>query len=412
MTVTTTTEVASTDTSTTASTVTTDGVTTTTATKKTLRPTVSKTSSTTVSVAVEDIQLYGPADGTVIDPMSAMVRAYMDIKSDKEAAEFWVASYTENDVGATFTATWKYNPRSLYRVVWADNPEMKNAKSMTVAGEGSLQVVGLPHNSTCYWQVTDFYGKEKSEVRTVKVLDAQVRWMDADGGRNMRDLGGWKTESGKTVKYGMLYRGACIDGYNGIELTALGKQQFREVYGIKTQLDLRRGNSDGDNGNQSTSDFGGAYVKAGLNQYDYIFTDSYSREALGKIFSVLADESNYPIYFHCNAGADRTGTLSFLINGLLGVSYEDLTRDFELTGMAIGKRLRSKLDVDTLTWSADGVMQNNSNNYIAWGPLYNKIMTNYRAGDGKLSSAIAKFLMTECGVTQEQIDNVRRLMLK
>jgi protein tyrosine/serine phosphatase len=43
---------------------------------------------------------------------------------------------------------------------------------------------------------------------------------------------------------------------------------------------------------------------------------------------VLADESNYPIFFHCAIGTDRTGTLAYLINGLLGVPEEDLYYDY------------------------------------------------------------------------------------
>ena len=383
---------------------------------KTKKTTVTKTTKTTASATTVPptygVTLYGPQNGTVIDPMTPMVRAYMDITDAQEAAEFWVASYTENDNGASFTITWKYHSRARYQVLWADNAELKDAQSSIVTG-GSFSITGVPHGTNCYFKVMDMSNKQESEVRYVRILDGQVRWIDAEGCRNVRDLGGWKTESGKTVRYGMLYRGACIDGYNGIELTAFGKQQFREMLGIKTQLDLR-GSDDGDDGEQMYSDFGGKYVKATFDQYDYIFKNTRSHEALGKIFDVLSDEANYPIYFHCNAGSDRTGTLAFIINGLLGVSYEDLTRDFELTGFSIGKRLRSALDMsgNEVAWDKSGVMQNDSGNYIAWGPLYDKMMSNFGTGDGKLSSAIENFLMTKCGVTKAEIDEVRRLMLQ
>ena len=38
---------------------------------------------------------------------------------------------------------------------------------------------------------------------------------------------------------------------------------------------------------------------------------------------------------HCWGGADRTGSLAFLMNGLLGVSYNDLCADFEFTGFSV-----------------------------------------------------------------------------
>ena len=37
------------------------------------------------------------------------------------------------------------------------------------------------------------------------------------------------------------------------------------------------------------------------------------------------------VYFHCMVGADRTGTLAFLMEAMLGVSESDLSKDFELT---------------------------------------------------------------------------------
>lgn len=381
-------------------------------TQKTKTTKTTATTTTTKAPTAAGVTLYGPEDGTEIDPMTPMVRAYMEIEDATEAAEFWIASYTENDKGASFTVTWKARSTSMYEVIWADNAQMNHARTLLVKG-GSTCITGVPHGSDCYFKVRDFISKQESEVRRVHVLDGQIRWIDAEGGRNMRDIGGWSTESGKTVRYGMLYRGACIDGYNGIELTAFGKQQFREMLNIKTQLDLR-GSDDGDKGEQSVSDFGGKYVKATFDQYDYIFKNSRSPQALEKIFDVLSDEANYPIYFHCNAGSDRTGTLAFIINGLLGVSHEDLTRDFELTGFSIGKRLRSALDMDAsgVRWNASGVMQNNSSNYIAWGPLYDTMIRDFGTGDGKLSSAIENFLKTKCNVTQDEIDAVRRLMLE
>ncbi len=211
----------------------------------------------------------------------------------------------------------------------------------------------------------------------------------------------------------MVYRGAGLDGHKGYKLTSFGQEQLRVMLGIKTQIDLR-GSDDGDNGKQSVSDFGGTYVKAPLEQYDYLFRSDESQRSLGKIFEVLADEANYPIYFHCNYGSDRTGTLAFIINGLLGVSQEDLTRDFELTGFSIGKRLRSEITTagGTAAWKSSGVMQSGGGNYVAWGPLHDQMMAGYGTGDGKLSSAIENFLKTQCGVTQAQINEVRRLMLQ
>ena len=58
--------------------------------------------------------------------------------------------------------------------------------------------------------------------------------------------------------------------------------------------------------------------------------------------AALADENRYPVYIHCTGGADRTGTLAFLINALLGVGEDDLIRDYETTTFSVyGERSRS-----------------------------------------------------------------------
>ncbi len=43
-----------------------------------------------------------------------------------------------------------------------------------------------------------------------------------------------------------------------------------------------------------------------------------------------------PVFFHCIFGADRTGTLAFLMEALLGVGENQLAIDYELTSFSYG----------------------------------------------------------------------------
>lgn len=47
------------------------------------------------------------------------------------------------------------------------------------------------------------------------------------------------------------------------------------------------------------------------------------------IFDSVAN--NEPAYFHCSAGADRTGTVAFIFEAILGVNQSDMDKDYELT---------------------------------------------------------------------------------
>lgn len=46
---------------------------------------------------------------------------------------------------------------------------------------------------------------------------------------------------------------------------------------------------------------------------------------------MFADFNNYPILFHCIYGADRTGTVAYLLEALCGAEENELIKDYELT---------------------------------------------------------------------------------
>lgn len=87
-----------------------------------------------------------------------------------------------------------------------------------------------------------------------------------------------------------------------------------------------------------------------------------------------------------------------------------MTKDFELTSVSqSGARYRSKIESGAFT--EDGVAQDNTSNYVAWGQLYQMMMDNYGTDDGTLQSAIENYLLNVCGVKQEHIDTLREIML-
>lgn len=154
------------------------------------------------------------------------------------------------------------------------------------------------------------------QAGTLKPLDF-LRYIQTNTW-NVRDLGGWSCDGG-TVKYGLLFRG-------GEPSTADYNVLVGEL-GIKYDLNLR-GSSEA---TWTKSPLGDDvyFVKAdAYNWYSLANTDAW-RINLRCVFDAVVHGE--PVYFHCAAGADRTGTLACVLEGLLGMSQSNIDKDYELT---------------------------------------------------------------------------------
>lgn len=148
-----------------------------------------------------------------------------------------------------------------------------------------------------------------------------------DGVENVRDIGGMPTENDRSIRKGMLYRAGEMDSVSSVKISESGVKTAVEQLKIKTDLDLRKEEQTPKNG---TSPLGNNlnYINLSAKEY-YEFLAGETNE--GDIMRVFADINNYPILFHCVYGADRTGTVAYLLEALAGVSEADRIKDYEMT---------------------------------------------------------------------------------
>ena len=226
-----------------------------------------------------------------------------------------------------------------YELLIAKDEEFSNPLRFKDLKTTSARVLNLEIGTQYYWKVTAARKEQKLAVSSVGEFTTHPqapRWLSIPGITNVRDIGGWTTPEGQRIRQGMVYRSSEMNSH--LELTTQGKDILLNQLGIRTDLDLRGSDEDREPALQGTR-----YINVPLQPYAHIAEDLY-KPMYRQVFQVLADPAVYPVIIHCWGGADRTGTVIFLLEALLGVDLKSLIRDYELTSLSIWGERRHTSD--------------------------------------------------------------------
>lgn len=212
--------------------------------------------------------------------------------------------------------------------------------------------------------------------------------MKIDNMRNFRDIGGWALSNGKYIKYDKIFRSAELATTTQF-INAAGIKELLEVQGIGVEIDFANPEY---SAVSPVSDYlehihGDSYQITGYVDGVKNKSDKF-KNCFEKVVSSLRDGKK--ILFHCNAGADRTGTFAFLLEGLLGVSENDLCKDYELTSF-YSDRFRT-----------------NNDPYGRYKDLINYVKKNFSGNT--LSEKIEKMATESLDISPEDIADFRDLM--
>ena len=160
---------------------------------------------------------------------------------------------------------------------------------------------------------------------------ADKRVIYAGATRNLRDLGGMAVDSDgdgvndSTLKYGRLLRGERLWN-NGEIVGDLKNLGITEEFNLATAAQLN-GDTRFEDGKYVESEPG--YYKINPAVSDEISNYTTARNTVKLMMQEIVAGKN--LYFHCRIGSDRTGTMAYILEGLLGVDEEQRLQDYELS---------------------------------------------------------------------------------
>ena len=257
-----------------------------------------------------------------------------------------------------------------YQLYWTyeKDPFTKNRNFLLSSGEKQLVFHAAPEKRKQIYFIIEW----KSQAP----LLFGYRILPVAGMYNLRDMGGYLTESGRRMKWGVGFRS---DYFAFLEDAGL---EYVESLGIQTIIDYRNEKEIKNSPNRSLGEGVITYscdpnahtaMVAGLlhnneniameetiikqarmaveenpnagdmkmiqQQLKFVTSDE-SRQAFGTSLRLLAQKSNNPSVQHCRGGKDRTGFGAMLLEGILEVPKEIMIYDYMLT-----KRARAEKNV-------------------------------------------------------------------
>ena len=176
---------------------------------------------------------------------------------------------------------------------------------------------------------------------------------------NFRDLGGYWANGGRTLAWRRLFRSSELH-----HMTSHDIVQLKEEIRLRSVIDLRSSrqlepfsplNEVGveyyniplvDRGIEKENVYQGFSNLGEIYSYRVRHAE-FSRRVI-EALEIIAEPDNLPLVFHCSAGKDRTGVLTAIVLGILGVTDEDIIEDYTLTATYM-KELINRWNNDPIT---------------------------------------------------------------
>ena len=241
-----------------------------------------------------------------------------------------VSTPEQTELSWEFTAPEGYEVKN-FTLVFSQNMDLSNPYTVQGTKNPSIKFYNSFLGTNYFKIVANFTSgdTQSSDVKAFKVTEQAPRNLYVGNMPNCRDMGGRTTYAGGKIKQGLIYRTSGSRFDNSTPSDSEAQSILTEQLRVKTEINVA--NSTSNNVNLSGTKVENAYMAYGAVPYSNLARNSVR---IRQVMDILAEESNYPVFYHCRIGTDRTGITGIMINGLLGVPFNEAIQDYGFSNFA------------------------------------------------------------------------------
>ncbi|WP_179394439.1 tyrosine-protein phosphatase [Lacticaseibacillus absianus] len=260
-----------------------------------------------------------------------------------------------------------------------------------------------------------------------------IRLLDIHHGHNFRDLGGYRTQDGYTLRAHKLIRSGRLNELSERDL------QYLADYGLRVDVDFRspkeRENApdrlpagvtydfdpvletDETKVSQEATELRATFAtdplagfKNMLNVYANLVNQTHAQAAYRRFFDQLLanDAPDAALLFHCTAGKDRTGMGAVYVLSALGVDPLTIRRDYLASNQSLAAQRLKNLDAVRANGGSDELLASTR----SLGRVADEYLDVALLAINREFGGMAQYLRDVLQLTRDQQRDLRRLYLE
>lgn len=208
-------------------------------------------------------------------------------------------------------------------------------------------------------------GEERAADPVEAITTRPQRHIELEGQPNFRDVGGYETRDGRTVRWREVYRSGELPELSDADVARLDSLGIRTVVNFLVPGEIEKNGADRlpDGVRTVPQPITGELAEAlSLQAGDAIRTGDFSalppdlnpefhrlllddgREEYAALLRQLLDPAARPLVYHCSHGVHRTGTATAILLSALGVPWETVREDYLLSNEFRREEIEAQLE--------------------------------------------------------------------